>query len=85
MIVIGEKKKKCFLGILCSLENLKTNQRGGVVSAKAHVSDSSFCPTVVKVFKIPGMSQEYLRKIPGMSCILSMKFVFDIHVFFIIN
>lgn len=49
------------------------------------MSDSSFCPKVVKIFKIPGISQEYLSKMPGMSWTLSMKFVLDIHVVFIIH
>lgn len=69
----------------CGTKNVKTKQRGVVISAKAHVSDSSFCPKVVKIFKIPEISQEYLSKISGMSWILSMKFVFDIHVVFIIH
>lgn len=43
------------------------------------MSDSSFYPKVVKIVKIPGMSQEYLSQISG---ILNMKFVFNIHVVF---
>lgn len=69
----------------CGTENVKTNQRGVVIHANAHVADSSFCPKVAKIVKIPEISQDYLSKIPGMSWILSMKFVYDIHVVFIIH
>lgn len=46
------------------------------------MSNCSFYAKVVKTVKIPGVSQEYLSKMPGMTWIPNMKFVLSIHVGF---
>lgn len=83
--LIANDLVKYFIGVHCSNENLKTNQRGVVISAKVQVSDSSFYPKVVKIVKIQGISQDYLSKTPGIAYILNMKFVFNMHALFIIR
>lgn len=83
--LIANDLLKCFIGVHCSTENLKTNQRSVVISDKVQMSDSSFYPKVVKIVKSQGISQDYLSKTPGISYILNMKFVFNIHAVFIIH